>query len=78
MECNGILKVDNPTHMWALQYVYLPRINKALTSFVGSWNLHPLSSEGNKSPMQLWITGQYFNDDAFENLVSMLHCAPPT
>ncbi|KAL5502686.1 hypothetical protein EMCRGX_G009496 [Ephydatia muelleri] len=35
----------------------MSRINRALEVFKQAWNLHPLSSEGNLSPCQLWIAG---------------------
>lgn len=57
MEDETILNVDNETHMFCLHYVYLPRINSALQSFLDAWNRHPMSSEGHLSPMQLWMSG---------------------
>ena len=33
------------------------RINKCLDDFHGSWNHHPLSTEGNMSPLQLFVEG---------------------
>ena len=35
----------------------MPRVNKALAEFKGSWNRHPLSTEGNMSPLQLFMEG---------------------
>ena len=32
----------------------MPRINRALLSFQDAWNNHPLSTEGNWSPLQLF------------------------
>lgn len=43
--------------MWCLHMVYLPMINKHLESWRASWIHHPIRTEGNKSPMQLWIGG---------------------
>ena len=58
MEDNLLLNVDNPLHMFCLHYVFLPRINEAITKFFESWNInHPLSSVRNFSPIQLWISG---------------------
>ena len=36
----------------------LPRINWHLQLFIQTWDHHPLSSEGNRSPQQLWVAGQ--------------------
>ena len=51
----GCLDIDNPEHMWALHYIYLPRLNKDLELFRGQWNQHSLSTEGNLSPLQLFV-----------------------
>ena len=53
-EDNNILNVVNEN---CLHYIILHRINHALMNFRSAWNSHPLSSEGNLSPVQLWITG---------------------
>ena len=41
------------TDLYALHYVYLPRINKALHIFAEGWNSR-LSSEHNKPPLHLF------------------------
>ncbi|CAB4024078.1 uncharacterized protein LOC110247927 [Paramuricea clavata] len=46
-------------HLFALHYVFKPRINRALTLFATQWNNHPLSTEGNRSPYQVWVQGFY-------------------
>ena len=58
LEENGILSCNNPTHLYALQYVYTPRINASLRLF---WNRHPLRSCRNMSPIQLWVSGMLSN-----------------
>ena len=35
----------------------LPRINRALAEFTEQWNQHPVSTEENQSPYQLWVSG---------------------
>ncbi|XP_019849774.1 PREDICTED: uncharacterized protein LOC109580730 isoform X2 [Amphimedon queenslandica] len=57
MEDQGILDINNEIHIYSLHYVFLPRINLALSEFKEAWNHHPLSSMSNLSPMQLWIAG---------------------
>lgn len=57
MEDNGFLDIENPIHIFCLQYVFIPRINTALYQFLESWNNHPISSMHNMSPIQLWIAG---------------------
>lgn len=65
LESQQMLNPDDEVHVYALQYIYLPRINKALDHFVSQWNNHPLSSEGNRSPLQRWTEGfyQFANSD---------------
>ena len=57
LEEEGVLDCANEVHLFCLHYVYTSRINRALEVFKQTWNLHPLSSKGNLSPCQLWITG---------------------
>jgi hypothetical protein len=57
LENEGVLDALNELHLLALHYIYLPRINRALDEFVQDWNNHPLSAEGNRSPLSLWHSG---------------------
>ena len=52
----GILDPASNTHLLALHYIFLPRINHALKIFQESYN-HPLRTARNHSPYQLWISG---------------------
>lgn len=57
MEEQGMLDSLNELHLFCLHYVYLPRIERALTEFVNQWNNHGLSTQGGQTPLQLWHTG---------------------
>lgn len=57
LEHHGLLDHLNEHHLWALHYVYIPRINKSLKEFVNSWNNHPIRTAGHKSPQQLFTAG---------------------
>ena len=57
LEMHNMLDADNETHIWCLHMVYLPMINQHLETWKASWVHHPLRTESNKSPMQLWISG---------------------
>lgn len=57
MEDVGVLHVDNELHIFSLHCVFLPRLNALLKEFVNMWNNHPLRTEGNKTPVQLFIIG---------------------
>ena len=57
MEEHGLLDPTDEIHLFALHYVFLPRINQNLEIFRESHNKAPLSTEKNRSPEQLWLTG---------------------
>ena len=57
MEGERNVSCFNQVDLFCLHSVFLPRINNALNSFVESWNNHPLSSERNLTPNQLFIEG---------------------
>ena len=57
LEENGYLDLGNNIHMFCLHYIFEPRINSHLQSFVQSWNNHPIRTAGNRTPNQLWICG---------------------
>ena len=57
MESSNVLDVDNELHIFCLHYIFLGRINHSLHLFMDAWNNHPLSTEHNLTPTQLWISG---------------------
>ena len=57
LERNGLFNRLSDIHLWSLHVVYLPLINKALQDLISSWNHHPVTTECNYSPRQLWIDG---------------------
>ena len=61
LENSGILDCDNSLHLFALQYVYTPRINSSLTAFQHAWNRHSLRTAASLSPIQLWVIGMLQN-----------------
>lgn len=52
----GALDPDNEKDLICLHYVMVPRLNVDLNLFRWVWDRHPLSSEGNRSPQQLWVS----------------------
>ncbi len=52
-----ILDVDDEIDLLALHLTYMPIINEAINQFVSEWNNHPLSTQSNYSPRQLWFLG---------------------
>lgn len=59
MEESGILDINNECHLFCLHFVFIPRFNSQLEAFQQGWNHHGLTTEHNKTPMQLWIRGMF-------------------
>ncbi len=51
------LDPDDEIHLMALHATYIPLINLAVEEFINQWNNHPVSTESNFSPRQLWALG---------------------
>ncbi|XP_014671669.1 PREDICTED: uncharacterized protein LOC106812336 isoform X2 [Priapulus caudatus] len=64
MESSGILDPLNDIHLWALHYVFTPRIQNHLTLFKEAWDNHPLRTAKNHTPNQLWIQGRLIQCNA--------------
>ena len=57
LEEDNHLDCLNEVDLFCLHWVFTPRINAALESFVESWNNHPVSTARNRTPNQLFIQG---------------------
>lgn len=57
MEQTDLLDPLNEEHLYALHYVFIPRVNRALSEFMRGWNYHPIRSANHKSPHQLFTAG---------------------
>ena len=55
MEATGILDPESETDLFVLHCVYLPRIKKSLKEFARAWNMHPVRTERNWSPLQIMM-----------------------
>lgn len=53
----GWLNPVNDIHLYALHYIYLPRLNKALEEFKYGWNHHGIRTESGHTPEQLFVSG---------------------
>lgn len=62
LEDQNILDPLNDTDLFCLHYVFLPRINASLHSFQLAWNNHPLSTENNRSPIQIYMVDSLESD----------------
>lgn len=57
MENEGYLDPVNERDLYALHYVFKPRIQKSLTAFREGWNHHGIRTEHNRTPHQLFAYG---------------------
>ena len=57
LEHNDLLDPIDEVHLFAIHYIFLPRINKSLGLFQEAWNFHGLRTERGKTPSQLFIGG---------------------
>lgn len=64
MENERILDCENEDHLFALQYVFAARINSSLDRFQSAWNAHPIRTERNLTPNQLWVSGMLRHFDS--------------
>ena len=56
LELHYGLNIDNPNHIWLLQFLFLPLINQQLGFFAESWNHHKLQIRDgpNRSPIDMF------------------------
>lgn len=64
MEDENILDPLNDVHLLSLHLVYIPRINHALKEFVNQFNDHPIRTEHNYTPRQLFCLGALWTGHA--------------
>eukprot|EP00063_Salmo_salar_P041704 XP_014016539.1 PREDICTED: uncharacterized protein LOC106580245 [Salmo salar] len=57
LEEEGYLDLSNSIHLFCVGYVFLPRLRADLQHFTEIWDNHPLSTEANLTPHQLWHIG---------------------
>ena len=74
LEDDGLLDPLNEKHLYALHYLYIPRINTCLEEFKRQWMHHGLSTENGQSPIQLYTIGVLTNANSDYNAInSILH-----
>jgi hypothetical protein len=57
MEEQELLDPLDDLSLWALHYIYIPRINRSLTEFINGWNNHSIRTANHKTPQQLFTAG---------------------
>ena len=66
LEGYGLLDLLSELHLYALHFVYLPRISASLQEFQRQWNHHGLRTVNHQSPMALWHAGMLNQMDDLE------------
>ncbi|KAF3857271.1 hypothetical protein F7725_009130 [Dissostichus mawsoni] len=61
LEDEGVLDPSDSIHLFCAQHVFLPRLQRDLNVFRMGWDNHPLRTERNLSPHQLWTMGLLHN-----------------
>ena len=59
MEDESILEISDDVHLFSLHHVYVPRISRSLNEFIQQMNNHPVSTENNQLPLQMWERAEY-------------------
>lgn len=54
MEQLELLDSTIELHLYALHFVYRPRIENSCLEFTNQWNNHSIRTENNMSPLQIW------------------------
>jgi len=72
MEKHNVLDISNNIQIFALHFVFKKRINQDLEQWQEAHNNHPIRTEKNKTPVQLWLSGsllnRYSSSSAMQNL----------
>ena len=63
LENDRLLNIDSAEDMFALHYVYIPRINADLALLQKSHNHHPIQTERNRTPHQLLAENWHLRND---------------
>ena len=69
LENERLLDPLDELQLWCLHRVYLPRVNRSLEEFRNQMNNHPLRTERNFSPNQLFIQGVLASESATRRLL---------
>ncbi|XP_062849143.1 uncharacterized protein LOC134311437 [Trichomycterus rosablanca] len=57
LEEDGLLDITNSLHLYCVHYTFLPRLKDDLSRFTHGWDNHPIRTEQNMTPNQLWHLG---------------------
>ena len=69
LEDNGLLDCELDTDLYALHFVFVPLINRALKQFQDAYNNHSLRTEHHWTPLMIWTNGILSSEHARETAV---------
>ena len=67
MEDNLLLNLNDCIDMFALQLTFLPRINKSMKEYAQLFNDHPIRTEKNWTPNQMWTNGMLHPENPLQH-----------
>ena len=70
LEARWLLDPDNEIDIFSIHFVFVPRIQRLLDRFTQRFNVHSLSTERNRTPRQLWLSGFLQNINSHHTGVS--------
>nr|XP_029131207.1 uncharacterized protein LOC114917255 [Labrus bergylta] len=73
LEEEAHLDLSNSLHIFCCHYAFIPLIQLHLNIFTDGWDDHPLSTEGNLSPNQLWHLGQEYHSQECDQDLDIPH-----
>ena len=78
LEDRGLLDISNELHMFVLHIVFIPRLNQTIELFAQGWDNHPLRTERNRTPNQMWASGQLtYQPDMVDDFYGIDFEGPP-
>ena len=66
LESQLLLDPLNDIHLFALHYVYLPRINHSLQVFTQGWNCHGIRTMNERNPMETFLMDKMHSQEEEE------------
>ena len=73
LEDCGVLQIADEIHLYGLHFVFLPRINRHLQAWKEGWIHHKIRTEGNHTPMQLYIMGMLGNANSVHRTLRKIY-----
>ncbi|MEQ2227233.1 hypothetical protein ILYODFUR_035697 [Ilyodon furcidens] len=73
LEEEGLIDLSNAVHLFCVSYVFIPQLQKELQVFEESGNSHPLRTERNLTPNQLWMIGMLQEPVSEPDLTEIQH-----